>query len=140
MRAAWARTGKALSAVIRRREGIFSTIDFEYSLRLLQKQVAGPKSDSVTGRLGRVKAERRSPGGCPVRYNSLVAPLNLFGLFAVSLMLIFYVLEERSPRYVLGFAAACALGSVYGFLQGAWPFGVVEAIWSLVALRRWRSR
>jgi hypothetical protein len=66
--------------------------------------------------------------------------LTLFGLFAVSLMLVFYVLEERSPRYVLGFAAACALGSIYGFLQGAWPFGVVEAIWSVFALRRWWRR
>jgi len=64
--------------------------------------------------------------------------LSLFGLIAVSLMLIFYALENRSPWFVAAFAAACALGSVYGFLQGAWPFGVVEAIWSLVALRRWR--
>ena len=64
--------------------------------------------------------------------------LTLFGLVAVSLMLIFYALESRSPWYILAFAAACALGSVYGFLQGAWPFGVVEAIWSVVALRRWR--
>lgn len=69
-----------------------------------------------------------------------MAPLTLFGLVAVSLMLVFYVLEERSPYCVLGFAVACALGSIYGFLQGAWPFGLVEAIWSLVALRRWRSR
>ena len=53
-------------------------------------------------------------------------------------MLLCYALEERVHWWVLGFAAACALGSIYGFLQGAWPFGVVEAIWSLVALRRWR--
>ncbi len=51
-------------------------------------------------------------------------------------MLASYALEDRSPWFVLAFAAACALGSVYGFLQGAWPFGVVEAIWSVVALRR----
>jgi hypothetical protein len=63
--------------------------------------------------------------------------LTLFGLFAVTAMLVFYVLEERGHTYVLGFAAACALGSIYGFLQGAWPFGVVEAIWAGVALRRW---
>lgn len=63
--------------------------------------------------------------------------LTIFGLFAVTMMLICYALEDRSRRYILGFAVACALGSVYGFLQGAWPFGVVEAIWSLVALRRW---
>ncbi|MDB5987848.1 MAG: hypothetical protein JWR16_2901 [Nevskia sp.] len=65
--------------------------------------------------------------------------LTAFGLFAVTAMLLCYALEHRNRRYILGFAAACALGSVYGFLQGAWPFGLVEAIWSLVALRRWRS-
>jgi hypothetical protein len=66
--------------------------------------------------------------------------LTLFGLFAVSAMLIFYALEDRSPWCILGFAAACALGSAYGFLQGAWPFGVVEAIWAGVAVQRWRTR
>ncbi len=63
--------------------------------------------------------------------------LSAFGLFAVSLMLVTYALESRSNWYVLAFAAACALGSVYGFLQGAWPFGLVEGVWSGVAVRRW---
>jgi hypothetical protein len=63
--------------------------------------------------------------------------LTLFGLFAVTMMLVTYALEARSPWYILAFALACALGSAYGFLQGAWPFGLVEAIWALVALRRW---
>jgi hypothetical protein len=66
--------------------------------------------------------------------------LTLFGLFAVSAMLLTYALEEKSPWFVLGFAASCALGSLYGFLQGAWPFGLVEAVWSVVALRRWLAR
>jgi hypothetical protein len=66
--------------------------------------------------------------------------LTLFGLFAVTAMLLCYTLEDRSPWYVLGFALACALGSIYGFLQGAWPFGLVEAIWAVVALRRWSIR
>jgi hypothetical protein len=66
--------------------------------------------------------------------------LTLFGLFAVTAMLLCYALEDRSHWLVLGFAVACALGSVYGFLQGAWPFGLVEAIWSVVALRRWSVR
>jgi hypothetical protein len=65
--------------------------------------------------------------------------LTAFGLCAVTAMLFCYALEDRSHWFVLAFAGACALGSVYGFLQGAWPFGVVEAIWSLVALRRWQS-
>jgi hypothetical protein len=66
--------------------------------------------------------------------------LTLFGLFAVSAMLVSYALEDRSHWFILAFAAACALGSVYGFLQGAWPFGLVEAIWAGVALRRWILR
>jgi len=63
--------------------------------------------------------------------------LTAFGLFAVTAMLVTYWLEERSPWFVLAFAVACWLGSVYGFLQGAWPFGIVEFIWGGVALRRW---
>lgn len=63
--------------------------------------------------------------------------LSLFGLFAVSAMLLCYALEERRSTFTLGFAVACLLGSVYGFLQGAWPFGLVEAIWAVVAVRRW---
>lgn len=68
-------------------------------------------------------------------------PLNLFGLFAVSAMLVCYALENRSPWFTLAFSVACGLGSAYGFLEGAWPFGFVEAIWSLVAIWRfWRTR
>jgi hypothetical protein len=63
--------------------------------------------------------------------------LTAFGLFAVTAMLVTYALEDRSPWFVLAFAAACGLGSVYGFLQGAWPFGLIEAIWAGVAIRRW---
>jgi hypothetical protein len=66
-----------------------------------------------------------------------MTPLSLFGLFAVTAMLVCYALEQRSPWFVLAFAVSCALGSVYGFLQGAWPFGAVEAVWAGVALRRW---
>jgi len=53
-------------------------------------------------------------------------------------MLVCYAFESRSHWFVLAFAGACGLASVYGFLQGAWPFGVVEAVWALVALRRWQ--
>ena len=63
--------------------------------------------------------------------------LTLFGLFAVTAMMVCYTLEHRSHWYILGFTIACVLGSIYGFMQGAWPFGVVEAIWSVIAFRRW---
>jgi hypothetical protein len=66
--------------------------------------------------------------------------LAFFGLFAVTAMLVCYALEAQSRWFVFGFAMACALGSVYGFLQGAWPFGLVEAVWCFVALRRWWLR
>jgi hypothetical protein len=65
--------------------------------------------------------------------------LTAFGLFAVTAMLVCYALETRGSWFILAFAGACVMGSAYGFLQGAWPFGLVEAIWSLVALRRWSS-
>jgi hypothetical protein len=63
--------------------------------------------------------------------------LTLFGLFAVSWMLLCYAMEDRSPWWVLGFAMSCVAGSAYGFLQGAWPFGLLEGVWALVAARRW---
>lgn len=63
--------------------------------------------------------------------------LTLFGLFACTAMVVCYALEARSRWFILAFAVSCALGSAYGFLQGAWPFGVVEAVWSVIALRRW---
>ena len=65
--------------------------------------------------------------------------LTLFGAVAVSVMMLAYALEARSPRWILVFAAACAASSAYGWLSGAWPFGVVEAIWALIALRRWQA-
>ncbi len=66
-----------------------------------------------------------------------MSSLSLFGLCAVTAMLICYAFENRSRWFILGFAVSCALGSVYGFLQGAWPFGLVESVWTFVALRRW---
>lgn len=62
--------------------------------------------------------------------------LTLFGLLSVTGTLLTYALEQRSPWFILAFSLFCALGTAYGFLQGAWPFGVVEPIWALVALRR----
>jgi hypothetical protein len=67
-------------------------------------------------------------------------PLTLFGFLSVTAMLVCYALEDRNPLFILAFAAACGLASIYGFLQGAWPFGIVEAIWTVVAAWRWRMR
>jgi len=66
--------------------------------------------------------------------------LTAFGAIAVTAMMLFYALEDRSPAFVLAFAAACCTASAYGFLQGAWPFGVVELVWAGVALHRWWHR
>ncbi len=62
-----------------------------------------------------------------------------FGIVALTFMLAMYALEPRGTPFILGFAAGCILSSVYGFVSGAWPFGLVEAVWSVVAVRRWKS-
>jgi len=67
------------------------------------------------------------------------SPLNLFGLFAVMAMLIFYSLENRNRSFTLAFSLACLLAAMYGFLQGAWPFGLIELVWAFVALWKWRT-
>lgn len=66
--------------------------------------------------------------------------LTIFGVIAVGSMLVFYALEFRSAKFIIAFALACLASSAYGFLQGAWPFGVVEAIWAVIAVRRWGLR
>ena len=66
-----------------------------------------------------------------------MTPLNVFGVAAVTAGLVCYAFEHRSPWFILAFAVTCALGSVYGFLQGAWPFGLVEVAWTIIAIRRW---
>ncbi|MGO9487917.1 MAG: hypothetical protein ACLQBB_02675 [Solirubrobacteraceae bacterium] len=66
--------------------------------------------------------------------------LTAFGVVVLSFMMLMYALERRGPRFILAFAVGCALSSLYGFLAGTWPFGVVEAIWSVIALRRYRDQ
>lgn len=66
--------------------------------------------------------------------------LNAFGLLSVTLTLIFYALEDRAPIFILAFAGGCLASAVYGFLQGAWPFGLIEIAWTIVAVNRWRDR
>jgi hypothetical protein len=66
--------------------------------------------------------------------------LTAFGLLAVTAMLVCCALEDYGSAFVLAVAGACALGSIYGFMQGAWPFGLVEAVWAVIAVRRWYRR
>jgi hypothetical protein len=68
-----------------------------------------------------------------------MSPITIYGVCAVSFMMVMYALEPKGRVFVLAFAAGCLLSSAYGFLSGAWPFGVVEAIWALVAVRRYLS-
>ena len=66
--------------------------------------------------------------------------LTLYGVVALTFMMTMYALEARDRRFVLGFALGCLLSSIYGFLSGAWPFGVVEAVWAVIAVRRFRQQ
>ncbi|MSO79765.1 MAG: hypothetical protein EXQ79_09205 [Acidimicrobiia bacterium] len=65
--------------------------------------------------------------------------VTIYGVCAVTFMMVMYALEHRAPRFVLGFGLGCVLSSAYGFWSGAWPFGVVELIWSGIAICRYRS-
>jgi len=66
--------------------------------------------------------------------------LTIAGVCALTFMMAMYALEHRGDGFVLAFAVGCALSSAYGFASGAWPFGVVEAVWTVIALRRWWLR
>ncbi|MGH2831240.1 MAG: hypothetical protein ACRDK2_00555 [Solirubrobacteraceae bacterium] len=65
--------------------------------------------------------------------------LTVYGACAVAFMMLTYALERRHRRFILAFACGCALSSVYGFMASVWPFGLVEALWTLIALRRYRQ-
>jgi hypothetical protein len=65
--------------------------------------------------------------------------ITIYGVCAVTFMMTMYALESRGRGFILGFAVGCVLSSVYGFLSGAWPFGIVELIWSFIALRRYHD-
>ena len=69
----------------------------------------------------------------------MIGVVTIFGVIALTFMMVMYALERRHHVFVLAFAAGCGLSSSYGFLSGAWPFGVVEAVWCLIALRRWSA-
>ena len=78
--------------------------------------------------------------GSTAGYSLGVDPVTVFGLAALSFMMLMYALEPRGRRFVLAFAAGCVLSSAYGFLSNAWAFGVVEAVWAVVAVRRAMAR
>ena len=66
--------------------------------------------------------------------------ITIYGVLALTFMMTMYALERRGPAFVIAFAVGCILSSVYGFLSGAWPFGVVEGIWAAVAMSRYRQQ
>jgi hypothetical protein len=65
--------------------------------------------------------------------------VTIYGVCALTFMMVMYALERRGRGFVLAFALGCVLSSIYGFLSGAWPFGVVELIWAGVAVRRYQQ-
>ena len=65
--------------------------------------------------------------------------VTVYGVCALSFMMAMYALEHRHRRFIALFALGCVLSSLYGFLSGAWPFGVIELIWAALAFRRYRS-
>jgi predicted membrane-bound mannosyltransferase len=76
----------------------------------------------------------------PPPAEGLSGVLTVFGASVVSFMMLMYALERRHDAFIIAFACGCALSSLYGFLAGTWPFGVVEAIWAVIALHKYRVR
>jgi hypothetical protein len=74
-------------------------------------------------------------GGQPSATLAVMA-ITVYGVVALTFMMLMYSLERRGSSFILAFSLGCLLSSVYGFLSGAWPFGVIEAIWCVIALRR----
>ena len=83
-----------------------------------------------------MRARRTSARSCSTSA-TLRGMLTAFGVVVLTFMMLMYALERRGPRFILAFAVGCALSSTYGFLSGAWPFGIVEAIWTVIAVRRY---
>jgi hypothetical protein len=83
---------------------------------------------------------RTHRGDEPVAYNRGMSWVTLYGVAALTFMMVMYWLEHRGPAFILGFALGWLLSSIYGFLAGAWPFGVLEGIWCLIAIRRYAAR
>jgi hypothetical protein len=75
-------------------------------------------------------------GDDPAGTRYTMSAVTIYGVVAVTFMMVMYALEARGRRFIAAFAVGCVLSSAYGFLSGAWPFGVVEAVWTVVALRR----
>ncbi len=132
-------------------EGVFSVWNGHSPLQrrpdLLQRRVLADQGDDVGGRpdLGHVLVGYPHTPTVPRRCRrptGLGSPMavTIYGVCALTFMMGMYGLEARGRAFVLAFALGCALSSSYGFLSGAWPFGVVEAIWTLVALRRYLGR
>lgn len=90
------------------------------------------RTEGYSQAAGRTRPEQED------RVGTLLGVLTLFGACAVTFMVLMYALEGRGRGFILAFACGCALSSVYGFLAGTWPFGVVEVIWAVIALRRYR--
>jgi len=63
--------------------------------------------------------------------------LTAYGVLSLTFMMVMYALEGRGRMFVLLFALGCLLSSIYGFLSNAWPFGVIEAVWCVLAIRRY---
>jgi hypothetical protein len=66
----------------------------------------------------------------------VTAAITVYGVVVLVFMMLMYALERRGRIFVLAFGVGCLLSSSYGFLSGAWPFGVVEAIWAVIAVIR----
>jgi hypothetical protein len=113
-------------------------------IRVSRSKSAAPNQPANRRRACPVRLSAAAARQCPERGSYAVLPtigsmdwVTVYGVAALSFMMLMYWLEYRGPLFVLGFAAGCGLSSLYGYLSGAWPFGVLEAVWFVIAFRRY---
>lgn len=104
---------------------------------LAHDRIAHARDHSI--RVGAIRSTEQSESRAPFGTLIVMDAIAIFGVVSVTAMLVFYALEERGTVWTRWFAGACLASSAYGFLQGAWPFGIVESVWTGVAIRRWRA-
>lgn len=66
--------------------------------------------------------------------------LAVFGFLTAFFTLCFALDQRKSRSLVLMTALGLAGLSAYAFLQGAWPLGIVNGVWSAATLGKWRRQ
>jgi hypothetical protein len=60
----------------------------------------------------------------------------VFGVLSAGMCAACYFQRHKGPVAMLTFAVSLAATGVYGFMEGAWPLGLLETAWAMDAARK----